>query len=525
MNDGARSGALAMITAEAARWPPRPLASGASEAHLQHMTEHGGGRAKARTGLDLEPDAMRAMGYALVDRLVERIATLDARPAWRGTTRDAMRARLEGVDPADPAPFEAVLDHLFENVLPYGLSTDHPRFFGFIPSCPTWPGILGDFLAAGSGLYPGTWMGSAGYAALELEVLSWFKEWLGYPAESAGLLLSGGSMANLSALVVAREARLGQAWGSAVVYTSAEAHSSVVKATRILGFPPGNVRILPTDDHLRLPPEALAAAVTADRAAGLHPFLVAANAGSTSTGAVDPLAALADLCERERLWLHVDAAYGGFAVLTDVGRRLLDGIRRADSVTLDPHKWLFQPFEAGCLLVRSGRGLVDAFRSEASYLQDTRLLSGAAPDDAEVNFGERGPQLSRSARALKIWLSVRCFGLDRFREAIESGIRLAARAEQWIRTSDALEMLAPASLGIVCFHAPGGEAENEARLRRVRESGLGLISSTRVGGEYALRLCIMNHRTRWEDVEAVLRQLARPLEVPAATAPGEGERT
>ncbi len=474
------------------------------------MSENDAGRPLAPTGLDIAPEAMRAMGHDLVDRLVDRLAGVGEGPAWRGATREAMRQRLRGSDPERPMPFDALLDQLFEDVLPYGLSTDHPRFFAFIPSCPTWPGMLGELLAAGSGLYPGTWMGSAGYASLELEVLSWFKDWIDYPHAAAGLLLSGGSMANLSALVVAREARLGEKWAAGVVYASAEAHASVTKAARILGFPPGRVRILATDPEFRLSPATLEEMIAEDRAAGLRPFFVAANAGSTSTGAIDPLDDLADLCSREELWLHVDGAYGGFAALTTRGRRLLRGIERADSVTLDPHKWLFQPFEAGCLLVRRGWELVDAFRSEASYLQDTRVAAGRAPDDGEVNFGERGPQLSRSARALKIWLSVRYFGLERFRQAIERGMTLAERAEEWIRSSGSFELVSPASLGIVCFRARGGEAENEARLRRLRESGLGLISSTRVRGEYALRLCIMNHRTSWEDVEAVLDQLSRP---------------
>lgn len=470
--------------------------------------------------LELTPERMREMGYQAVDRLVERIAALGDLPAWQGTTREAMRRHLAGADPERPTPFGALLDELFDSVLPYGTSTDHPRFLAFIPSCPTWPGILGDLIAAGSGIYPGTWIGSSGYAALELEVLGWFKEWLGYPEDSAGLLMSGGSMATLAALVTARATRLGAESWSGVIYASSEAHSSVVRAARILGFPDERIRILEADRGFRLSPTVLAEAVAADRERGLRPFFAAAAAGSTSTGAVDPLDELADVCEREGVWLHVDAAYGGFAVLTEPGRALLRGLDRADSITLDPHKWLFQPFEAGCLMVRRGRELVAAFRVGGTYLQDTELSDAGAPDDAEVNFGDRGPQLTRSARALKIWLSIRHFGLGRFRAEIEKGLALAERAAARIGASEALELVTGPLLGVVCFRSGGGEAEDAGRVRRLLDSGIGMVSSTRVGGEYVMRLCIMNHRTRWEDVERVIEELERPAGRGTVEAPG-----
>lgn len=463
------------------------------------------------TMLDLPPETMRAMGYAVVDRLVERLSGLDGAPAWRGATREEMRERLSGPAPAQGSPFHELLRFLDRSVLPYRGSVDHPRFFAFVPSCPTWPGILGDFLAAGHDIFQGTWLASAGPSALELEVLGWFRDWLGYPPASAGLLMSGGSAANLAALATARDARLGEAWGDGVIYVSGETHSSVVRAARILGFSRDRLRTVAVDDRLRLDPAALAAAVAADRRAGLRPFLVVANGGATSTGAVDPLPELSSLCRREGLWLHADAAYGGFAVLTDRGRRALAGLDRADSVTLDPHKWLFQPFEAGCLLVRDGRRLLDAFHTMPDYLQDTEVRRGALPDDAEVNFADRGPQLTRASRALKVWLTVRTFGLDRIRAAIGRGLALAERAEARIRASDTLRLVTPAALGVVCFRSGDGEAADAERVRRLSESGLGMISSTRVRGDYVLRLCILNHRSRWRDVEAVIRALEAPV--------------
>ena len=492
------------------------VAVGRGEGRLVGMSDIEEGR-----GLELSPEAMRAMGYAVVDRLVERIAELDDRPAWGGATRGEMRDRLEGLadapetgvhaDGGEGPAFEALLDALADRVLPYRGSVDHPRFFAFVPSCPTWPGILGDFMAAGLNVFQGTWLESAGPSALELEVLGWFKEWIGYPAAAAGLLMSGGSAANLTALVTARNAKLGEAWQDGVIYASAETHSSVLRAARILGFHPDRIRTVEDDDGHRILPGALAAAVAEDRGRGLRPFLVVANGGATSTGAVDPLAELADVTWQHDLWLHVDAAYGGFAILTDRGRALLDGIDRADSVTLDPHKWLYQPFEAGCVMVRDGRLLTDAFHILPDYLQDTEVAQRAVPDDAEVNFADRGPQLSRAWRALKVWLTVRYWGVDRLRGVIDHTIDLAERAEERIRASDTLELLTPAALGVVCFKGPDGEADDAERVQRLSDSGVGMISSTRVRGEYALRLCILGHRSRWTDVETVLAELEKPI--------------
>jgi aromatic-L-amino-acid/L-tryptophan decarboxylase len=254
--------------------------------------------------------------------------------------------------------------------------------------------------------------------------------------------------------------------------------------------------------------------VTEDRAAGLEPFLVVANAGTTSTGAVDPLNALADLCAEQQLWLHVDAAYGGFAVLTERGRAALAGMARADSLALDPHKWLYQPFEAGCLLVRDARLLERAFHVLPPYLQDTALptagAGGAGTQRLPVNFADRGIQLTRAARVLKVWLSVQTFGLAAFRAAIDDTLDLAHYAESRIRRSAALELLTPARLGIVCFRrrtpdaTRGADELNEALLRALLDAGIAMISSTRVRDAFALRLCVLNYRTRRDDIDAVL---------------------
>ncbi len=383
-----------------------------------------------------------------------------------------------------------------------------------MPFAGTWPGALGDFIASACNVYAGSWMESAGPSQLELEVLGWFKDWVGYPAEATGSLVTGGSAANLTALVCAREARAGAAQDDLVVYVSDQAHSSIARALRIVGIQPGQVRVLPVGDDLRLEPDTLAAAIAADERAGRLPFFVVANAGATSSGAIDPLPELAELSRRNGLWLHVDAAYGGFAVLTDRGRLALAGIALADSITLDPHKWLYQPYECGCLLVRDGRALRAAFEISSDYLHD------AEPASDEVNFADLGLQLSRSSRALKLWLSLHTFGLDAFRAAIDECLDLAELARQRVDASDRFELVSPPSLGTICFRRRGEDDEvTHGLVAALEASGLGFISSTRVHGRPALRLCILNHTSTADDVEQVLAFLesADPVEAASLT--------
>src|SRR5581483_8572093 len=276
-----------------------------------------------------------------------------------------------------------------------------------------------------------------------------FADWLGYPASAGGILVTGGSAANMTALVTARETLVGSMHPDVVLYLSDQAHSSLARAARTLGFGPGQMRILPVDDEHRLEPATLRDAMDADLAAGLRPLFVSASGGSTNTGVVDPLPELAEIAQERGAWFHVDAAYGGFAVLAERGRAQLAGIERADSITLDPHKWLYQPYECGCLLLRDGEKLRTAFTMTPDYLRDSESSA------EEVNFADLGLQLTRTSRALKLWLSIRYFGLEAFRAAVE-------------------------------------------------RSGIGLVSSTRLDGRYAIRLCPLNHTSRAEDVLRVL---------------------
>jgi aromatic-L-amino-acid/L-tryptophan decarboxylase len=466
--------------------------------------------------LAMDIEAMRRAGYATVDALVARLANPEADPVLRRADPAGMRSRLGGPPPEQAGDYQAVLARILTDVLPYASRTDHPGYFAFVPSFTTWPAALAELTAAAANPYCGAWMESAGATQVELEVIDWFRAWLGMPAGTAGLLVTGGSAANLTALLVAREAAGGPS-GDSVMYVSDQAHSSLARTARAMGLRSHQVRVLPTDDRWRLLPETVTAAVRADRSAGRVPFALCASAGSTNTGAVDPLEDLADVCAGEGLWLHVDAAYGGFAALTPKGRAALGGIDRADSVTLDPHKWLFQPMECGSVLIRDGARLERTFAIHPDYLDGNHTHG-----DGEVNFADRGLQLSRGFRALKVWVSVQTFGLAAFRAAIQRNMELAELAEALVRSDDRLTLMAPATLGIVCFRRewPGCDETETERLGMtlvdaLERSGAGLVSSTRLAGRHAIRLCVLNPTSSEGDVRRVIEHFAGASTPPA----------
>jgi aromatic-L-amino-acid decarboxylase len=476
--------------------------------------------------LGLDCETMRQLGYRTVDALVDWLG--DATVPVLGAEAPAPAPGDRG-PPSQAEPFDAVLTRLFSQVVPHMARNDHPAAFGFVPGCGTWPGALADFIASALNVEASTWLIASGPIELELEVLGWFKKWIGYPESSAGILTSGGSAANMTALACARERTVGGMSDDLVVYVPDQTHASVARAARILGFRPHQVRVVPTDDRYRARIDAVAGAIDRDERAGRRPLLVCANAGSTSTGSVDPLPELAALCHEHGIWLHVDGAYGAFAALTDRGGAQLAGIELADSVTLDPHKWLFQPFECGCLLVRDGSALCEAFSITPDYLRDTSARQ-------KVNLYDYGLQLSRSWRALKVWLSVHCFGLDAFRAAIDRGLDLAQHAERRIAASPAFELLAPASLGVVCFRRRFADVADELELESlnarltdtINASGVAFLTSTRLRGRYSLRLCILNHTTTETDVDAALdflesAELERGAPAPAASVARELE--
>ena len=455
--------------------------------------------------LSMSPDRMLDLAMHVAKLLVERSENLRDQGAWEGDFRQELERKLLEDPPEEGHVAEEVIDRVVTDVLPFATRLDHPRCFAFIPSAPTWPSVLADFMAAGFNINACTWLVASGPSQLELVVIDWFRKWIGYPDTAGGILTSGGSSASVSAFVAAREAAGNP--DSPVVYMSNQSHSAQVRAARIIGISAEHIRLLDVDENFRLDMAALRRSVTEDRNAGLNPIAICANAGATSQGAIDSLEELADYAEAEGIWLHTDAAYGGFAVLTEKGKKLLRGIERSDSIVLDAHKSLFQPYEVGGLLVKDVASLENTFSVHHDVLQDT--IWGAN----HPNFSDRSYQLSRGTRALKVWVSIQTFGLGAFRRAIDEALDLAQRAGEFVRECKALEQLAPVSLGILCFRVNSNQYQldeetlngiNHTVLARVFWEDQALVSSTQVRGAFALRLCIINHNTCWDDVRDTL---------------------
>ena len=456
-------------------------------------------RARPRAPLTLEAEELRRLGHRVVDAIVDHWEGLEDLPPVRTGTPQELRARVGGPPPEAPGDAEAALDVLLADVLPFIQHGDHPRYFARVPGPSNPVGALADGLAAGMNVIAASWGGGSGPATVELVVLDWIRSWCGLPEATEGILVSGGSMATLTCLAAARAER-----GAGVAYVSEQTHASVLRALRILGLPEDAIRVLPSDDGFRLAVSNVADAVERDRREGRAPWCVIATAGTTNTGAIDPLPGLADLAAREDLWLHVDGAYGGPAVLAGDA---LAGIERADSLVLDPHKWLFQPYEAGCALVRHPGALGRAFAMSPEYLRDVAA--------GEVHFRDRGPQLTRGSRALKLWLTVQTFGMEAIRDGVARGIALAERAQRRVEETDGLEVVSPARLGIVCFRhvAPGASEEeldvrNAALVDRVVADGFTAPSSTILRGRTVLRMCTINPRTTDEDIDASVARIA-----------------
>ena len=442
-------------------------------------------RARPRAPLTLEPEELRRLGHRVVDAIVAHWEGLPDLPPIRTGDATALRAALGGPPPSGPGDPDAALDTLLEQVVPHMQHGDHPRFFARVGSPSNPVSALADGLAAGFNVIAASWGGASGPITLELVVLDWLRSWCGLPEHTGGILVSGGSVASLTALAAAREANPGRR--RAIV--SDQTHASVTRALRLLAIEPV---VLATDERQRLRAEDVAAALDDET------LCVVATAGTTSTGSVDPIDAIADLCGDD-VWLHVDGAYGAPTVLTERGRAAMPGLERADSLVLDPHKLLFQPYEIGCVLVREPGALERAFTLFGDYLRDTY-------DGEEVNLRDRGPQLSRGSRALKLWLSVQVFGLDAFVAAIDRSLDLAERAQAAIEASEKLELVTPAQLGIVTFAPRDGDAG--ALSARVVDDGFTAPSSTVVGGRTVLRLCTINPRTTDDDLDRTVERIA-----------------
>jgi glutamate/tyrosine decarboxylase-like PLP-dependent enzyme len=453
---------------------------------------------------------MRALGMQVVDMLVDHFAGIHDESVGRKGGRAELQALLAGPPPEEPEGVSQIFPPLKEQLFSNMLHVDHPRFFAFVPGPNNFVSVMADALAAGFNTFTGTWFAGSGPAQVELIVIDWLRQICGLPEGAGGLFVSGGSMANLTGLAAGRHEKLGDDLTAAIAYIGEQCHSSVARALRVLGVAKDNIRAIPSAADLRMSVEALNKAIKADRASGQRPFCVVANAGTTNTGAVDPLPEIAEACKREDLWFHVDGAYGAPAVITDKGAELLAGLELADSLSLDPHKWLFQSFETGCVLVRDRAKLLRMFQVMPEYLRDTEGVSD------EVNFGNYGVQLTRSFRALKLWLSIRAFGLASFRRAIERGMEIAETAERELAATDGWEIVTPAQLAVVTFRfsPPGLSTQAVDGLQgRIVESmladGYALATSTVLAGRPVLRFCTINPRTTDEEIRETVRRMTQ----------------
>jgi len=464
----------------------------------------------------LEPrdwDAFRAQAHRAVDALVDHIGSPREQAGWRPVP-PTVAARLRAPFSAKGVGLEAALEDAIYDVLAYPTGNAHPRFWGWVIGSGAPAAIVGDLIAAG--LNANNFGSEQSAAHVELAVIDWAKDLLGYPAEATGLLVSGGSMANLAGLTVARNERGGPGvreeglsghTARLMVYASQETHSSVRKALELLGLGERSLSLVPVLADKTIDMGALRTAIVRDRELGRRPIALVGNAGTVNTGAVDPLAALADLAAAEKLWFHVDGAIGVPALLTARGRELLKGIERADSVALDLHKWLYMPYECGMVLVRHGGAQRRAFGVPAPYLAP----GGGGTADGPFAFNDHGVQLSRGFKALKVWLALRAHGTQPFAAAIDANLDQAQRLAARIGASPELELLAPVALNVVVWRyrapalAPDAlDALNRRILTEMQTRGIAVPSGTLVDGCYALRAAITNHRSTDADFDAVV---------------------
>jgi aromatic-L-amino-acid decarboxylase len=459
--------------------------------------------------LELAPADMRRMGETVVERVVRFIETLPRQPVCGDVQAEALCRALRGPVPLGPSSLDAVLGELFDQLIPRSFNTASPGYLAYVPGGGLFPAALADFIADGVNRFTGIWQAAPALVQLEANVLDWFRDWLQFPPATRGLLTTGGSMANFNAIVCARERRLGTRLRDGVLYTSTQVHHSVLKSARLAGILPDRVRRIPVDGDFRMRVEALEAEVRADRAAGLSPFMVVSSAGTTNTGAVDPLAALTAVCRSEGLWHHADGAYGAFFHAVPALRPLLAGLPDVDSVTLDPHKGLFLPYGTGALLVRDGSALRAAHQGTAGYLPEF-------PDAEEFyDPSQHGPDLSRGFPGLRVWLSVRLFGADRLVAAIAEKRALALDAAARFARIPGIVVDAAPQLSLFAFHVerpgmaePAQSCATRALLDRVVARGRVMLSGCVVDGRFLGRVCVLSFRTRQEQIDQCVEDVA-----------------
>lgn len=458
-------------------------------------------------GFDPPEEQTQAL-IAQVGELVGQLVTTAGQRAVLGNDRGdglvpGLLAQRPGEEPAEIAP---VVEQIRE-VLATGVDNAAAGEMAYIPGSGLLTAALGDLIASVANRYTGLSGFSPAAVALELGVLRWMTELFGMPERSQGLLLSGGSAANLTAIVTAREIHAPDQAHRAAIYTGLHAHASVRKAARIAGIPAEQIRVCDSTDGVRLDPHAVAVRIKEDLADGIIPVAIVGAAGTTNTGAIDPLDTLADLAAELGVWFHVDAAYGGFFQLTERGRQRLQGIERADSITLDPHKSLFLPFGTGALLVAERNHLAHAFAEDADYLRDRSLDLDALPDFSSVTT-----ELTREWRGLRLWLPLQLHGEAAFRDTLDEKLTLAHEAWETLDADPNLETLGPPDLSVVTFRARGDDDLQDALLQRVHQDGRVRLSTTVIDGRVVLRLVVLSHRTTRETVDLAVELIRTAAE-------------
>ncbi len=461
--------------------------------------------------LELSPDKMRELGYQVIDMLVDYQTRVAGQPVKTQVAQADMEALLLENAPETGSDASALVKKLKDEILIDLEHKIHPRDFAFIPGPSNFVSVMADTIAGGMNIFSGAQLTSSAATIIELQVIDWLRQIFGFAEGAGGLFVSGGSAANLTGLAAARHFILDDNIARARIYYSDQTHVSNIKALKLLGFQAEQYCSISTDEHFRINLDELQERITSDRQAGLRPFCIIANAGTTNTGAVDPLQELIVIRDAEKMWLHVDGAFGAAAALTDRGKKLLSGLEHVDSLSFDPHKWLFQPYEIGGIIVRDMNHLQKTFATNASYLRDIQ-----GPDSQELNFFDYGIQMTRGFRALKMWLSIKTFGLASFRKAIDRGIELAELVQTQLGKSEHWEIVTPAQLGIITFrYVVEGLDEsalselNQRIVQSIVDDGFAFILTTSLREQTVLRICAINPRTTDEDIRQTIEKLAQ----------------
>ena len=462
--------------------------------------------------LEFTPDEMRAMADAVVSRAIEHLARIAEQPCCGDLNAEALCRSLREPAPEHGSALEPLLDTIFNDAVPRSFTSSGPGYLAYIPGGGIYPAALADFIADTTNRYTGIWMAAPALIQLEANALDWLRDWMGFPPTTRGLFTTGGSMATFTAIVCARERHLGAEIRCGVLYTSDQAHHSIGKAAKLAGIMPDRVRAVPSDRRYRLRADALAEMIAADRRSGLTPFAVISTAGTTNTGAVDPLDDVADVCEREKLWHHIDGAYGAFFFLCDELRAVLRGLPRADSLTLDPHKGMFLPYGTGALLVRDGAALRAAHEASAAYLPTTPRA------EEFYDPSQHGPDLTRGFPGLRVWLSVKMFGTAAFRAAIGEKQSLAVDAASRVARLPGIVMDALPELSLFAFHVswPGASLDDEntateSLVHGTTARGRVMLSGCTTRGRYLARVCVLSFRTDAPRIDALVDDLAASL--------------